>query len=47
MSQRGYIAGKSRQADLIPYANEITISLGSVNPFGLPDCLNKILHDGL
>lgn len=47
VSQHGYIAGKSCQTNLIAYANEITISLDSINLSGFPEGFNKILRDGL
>lgn len=47
VSQHGCIAGKSCQTNLIAYANEITISLDSINLSGFPEGFNKILHDGL
>lgn len=47
VSQHGCIAGKSRQTNLITYANGITISLDSINLSGCPEGLKKILLDGL
>lgn len=47
VSQHEYIADKSCQTNLITYANEITISLDSINLSGCPEGFKKILHDGL